>query len=106
MGSRRAYVTNDHVVRDIMKRGQAEYAENIQVLFENNLDISAKLVGGDPYSDIAVLKLTNKNNVDLQPVILADSTEVKSRSNCNSSRESFWARFHYDSWNNISYWKD
>ncbi len=70
-------VTNDHVVRDIMKRGQAEYAENIQVLFENNLDISAKLVGGDPYSDIAVLKLTNKNNVDLQPVILADSTEVK-----------------------------
>lgn len=70
-------VTNDHVVRDIMKRGRAEYAENIQVLFENNLDVSAKLVGGDPYSDVAVLKLTNKKNVDLQPVILADSTEVK-----------------------------
>ena len=37
-------VTNDHVVRDIMKRGQTNYAQNIQVLFENNIDISAEIV--------------------------------------------------------------
>ena len=70
-------VTNDHVVRDIMKRGQTNYAQNIQVLFENNIDISAEIVAGDPYSDVAVLKLKNIKSINLQPVILGDSSNVK-----------------------------
>ena len=70
-------ITNDHVIRDIMKLGQAEYAQNIHVLFENNLDLSANLVAGDPYSDIAVIKISSKNLVNLNPVILGDSSKVK-----------------------------
>ncbi|MBM31624.1 MAG: trypsin [Chloroflexi bacterium] len=70
-------ITNDHVVRDIMKRGQAKYAQNIQVLFENNIDIPAEIVAGDPYSDVAVIKLKNIKNIKLNPVLLGDSTNVK-----------------------------
>jgi len=59
-------VTNNHVI---------ENAEFIQVTFNDGVSLDAKLVGRDPYSDLAVLRVdpTLKN---LQPVGFADSDTV------------------------------
>ena len=60
-------VTNNHVI---------ENAEKVSVVFADGSQAEAKVVGADPDSDLAVLKV----DVDadkLQPVRLADSAEVK-----------------------------
>jgi S1-C subfamily serine protease len=60
-------VTNNHVV---------DGAEDITVTFSDGTSLPAKLVGRDPDSDLAVIKI-DASKVDLQPVTVADSTQVK-----------------------------
>lgn len=57
-------VTNNHVV---------EGTESIDVRLNNGTVASAELVGGDPYSDLAVIKIPSMN---LKPLTLGDSDSV------------------------------
>ena len=60
-------VTNNHVV---------EGAEQILVRFADDTTIEAELVGADPDSDLAVIKL-NETYELLRPVVLGDSSELR-----------------------------
>lgn len=60
-------VTNNHVVSG---------ANKIQVKFADGTTLSAKLVGADPDSDLAVIKVDNPGFA-LTPITIADSTQVK-----------------------------
>ncbi|HJV36524.1 DegQ family serine endoprotease [Geomonas sp.] len=59
-------VTNDHVVRD---------AETIQVKLSNESVYTGKVVGSDPKTDIAVIKINAKEA--LQPAVLGDSSKLQ-----------------------------
>ncbi|RPJ46111.1 MAG: PDZ domain-containing protein [Chloroflexi bacterium] len=61
-------VTNNHVV---------ENATEIDVNFSEGTTLSAKLVGNDPSSDLAVIKVENAPAGLLKPVALADSAQLK-----------------------------
>ena len=58
-------VTNDHVVRE---------AESIQVKLSNDKVFTAKVVGGDQKSDIAVIKI---NATDLPVAVLGESEKLE-----------------------------
>jgi Do/DeqQ family serine protease len=58
-------VTNNHVV---------ENAETIEVTLNNNEKYPAKLIGTDPNTDLAVLKISADN---LKPIVIGNSDEVK-----------------------------
>jgi serine protease Do len=60
-------VTNNHVISG---------ASTIQVTFADGSTYAAKLVGADPNSDLAVIKV-NAPASELPPVTLADSAQVK-----------------------------
>ena len=60
-------VTNNHVV---------DGAEKISVTFYDNRTLPAELVGTDPHSDVAVIKVAVAPD-QLQPVKVADSTQVR-----------------------------
>jgi serine protease Do len=60
-------VTNNHVIAD---------ASKIEVTFADGTTVPAKLVGADPDSDLAVLKI-DTSAVQVQPVQIADSKLVK-----------------------------
>jgi len=60
-------VTNNHVV---------EGADEIKVTFYDGLTLPAELVGRDPDSDLAVIKV-DPSGLDLRPVAVGDSTQVK-----------------------------
>jgi S1-C subfamily serine protease len=60
-------VTNNHVVSG---------ADKIQVTFSDGTIVPATLVGADPDSDLAVIKVDVQAN-QLQPVTMADSTSIK-----------------------------
>ncbi len=60
-------VTNNHVV---------DGASKIEVTFYDGTTAQAKLVGADPYSDLAVVKVDMPAS-QLHPVTLTDSTQVK-----------------------------
>lgn len=60
-------VTNNHVV---------DSADKIEVTFADDTTVPAEVVGTDPDSDLAVLKVDMPAD-QLQPVQLADSTQVK-----------------------------
>lgn len=57
-------VTNDHVVRD---------AESVQVKLSNDKIYDAKVIGSDPKTDIAVIKI---KAVDLPVAVLGDSEKL------------------------------
>jgi serine protease Do len=59
-------VTNNHVV---------ENADSIQVLFHDGSQEPAKIVGQDPFTDLAVVKVENARNVP--PVTFGDSDAMK-----------------------------
>ena len=59
-------ITNDHVVRD---------AEMIQVALSNEKTYTAKVVGSDPKTDIAVIKITASE--DLPTAVLGDSDKLQ-----------------------------
>jgi serine protease Do len=60
-------VTNNHVIAS---------ASSIQVTFADGSTYTGKLVGADPNSDLAVIKV-NAPASELEPVTLADSSQVK-----------------------------
>jgi 2-alkenal reductase len=60
-------VTNNHVVNG---------ASKIEVTFSDGTTVPATVVGTDPYSDLAVIKV-NVSADKLHPVTMADSTQVK-----------------------------
>jgi serine protease Do len=60
-------VTNNHVISG---------AASIQVTFSDGKIVPAKLVGADPYSDLAVIKVDVPAN-QLHPVTLANSNDIK-----------------------------
>ncbi len=59
-------ITNDHVVRD---------AESIQVKLSNEAIYDAKIVGSDPKSDIAVIKISAKEPLPI--AVLGDSDKLQ-----------------------------
>ena len=59
-------VTNHHVVAD---------ADRVIVMFSDGSEDEAQILGSDPDSDLAVLKIDN-SNTDLFPVTLGSSSEV------------------------------
>lgn len=59
-------ITNNHVVED---------ADQIKVKFANGKEYDGKVVGRDPKTDIAVVKITKA--ADLQPLTLANSDDLK-----------------------------
>lgn len=60
-------VTNNHVV---------DGASKIEVTFSDGTTVPATIVGQDPYSDLAVIKVDVSASL-LKPVTMADSTQVK-----------------------------
>ena len=60
-------ITNYHVI---------DGADKIQVIFHDGTSVSAKLVGGDSHSDLAVIKVDVAAS-ELKPVTMADSNQVK-----------------------------
>lgn len=58
-------VTNNHVI---------EFADEVEVTLHDNRRFDAEIIGRDPQSDIAVLKVDAN---DLAPVSLGDSDEIK-----------------------------
>lgn len=60
-------VTNNHVV---------EGAEDIQVRFYDGTTLSGEIVGTDPDSDLAVVKIDSQG-LSLQPLSLGDSDQIK-----------------------------
>ena len=61
-------VTNNHVVNG---------ATRILITFADGLTVPAELVGSDPNSDLAVVKVDPKKVDNLRPVAVGDSTRVK-----------------------------
>ena len=59
-------VTNDHVVRD---------AESIQVKLSNEAVYSGKVIGSDPKTDIAIIKISAKES--LPAAVLGDSDKLQ-----------------------------
>ena len=60
-------VTNNHVV---------DGATNVEVTFMGGKTVTAKIVGTDPYSDLAVIQVPT-SGLTLNPVTMGDSTQVK-----------------------------
>ena len=60
-------VTNFHVIED---------AETVEVSFSNNDSMKAKIVGKDPSTDIALLKVEASSRA-LRPLPLGDSAEIR-----------------------------
>ena len=58
-------ITNEHVI---------DNANNIQIRFSDETTRQAEIIGEDPYTDLAVLKVDKSG---LKPLQLANSTEVK-----------------------------
>lgn len=61
-------VTNNHVVEGI---------DTVDVTFSDGSVLSAKVIGADKQSDIAVLEITDRADVGFYPLEFADSSEVK-----------------------------
>ncbi len=61
-------VTNDHVVNG---------ATSIEVTFSDGTTVPAKVVGEDPYSDLAVINVSGVPSNLLTPVTVADSSQIK-----------------------------
>ena len=61
-------ITNYHVVSE---------SNDISVTFNDGNSYSAQLVGGDPYGDIAVIKLVDPSEENLLPMTFSNSTKLK-----------------------------
>ncbi|CCQ73485.1 DegQ family serine endoprotease [Magnetospira sp. QH-2] len=61
-------VTNNHVI---------EGADKIFVILQDDTRLEADLVGRDPKTDVAVLKLVDEKKVDIAPLELGDSNKVR-----------------------------
>ena len=64
-------VTNHHVVEEVVGT-----SEEVTVIFADSTQATGQVVGSDPHSDLAVIKLS-RGDRDMQPVTLADSSAVR-----------------------------
>ena len=64
-------VTNHHVVEEVTGT-----SEEVTVIFADSTQATGQVIGSDPHSDLAVIKLSGGDR-NLQPVTLADSSPVK-----------------------------
>src|SRR5919107_3674614 len=64
-------ITNNHVVA--FNQGNNNYL----VTFLNGNSYQAELIGNDPYSDLAILKLLDPINIDLNPIPLGNSSSLR-----------------------------
>ena len=64
-------VTNHHVVEGVIGE-----TDEVTVIFSDSTQVDGTIVGSDPHSDLAVIKLED-SDLDLHPVTLGDSSEVK-----------------------------
>ena len=64
-------VTNHHVVEDVIGMSRP-----VTVVFADSTEAKGTVVGGDPHSDLAVIKLED-GDWDLQPATLGDSDAVR-----------------------------
>lgn len=61
-------ITNNHVISG---------AEEIKIILQDNTDLDAELIGTDPKTDIALLKIKDKKGVKLTQVSLGDSDAMR-----------------------------
>ena len=64
-------ITNNHVVG--FNQGNTNYL----VTFLDGNSYQAEPIGNDPYSDLAVLKLLDPTNIDLNPISLGNSSSLR-----------------------------
>jgi serine protease Do len=72
-GSGFVYDTDGHIVTNYHVAGEAD---QIKVIFTDGTSLDATLVGGDPDSDLAVVKI-DPAGMDLQPLTLGDSDSLQ-----------------------------
>ena len=73
-------ITNDHVVRNRSfndTNTNDTNTNNVTVTFLDDRSFKAKIVGSDPFSDLAVLQIENPNNQSMIPLVLSNSSDVK-----------------------------
>lgn len=61
-------VTNNHVISDAL---------SIRVIFHDSFTTEAYLLGADPYSDLAVIRVKGLKGYQLRPLTLGNSTELR-----------------------------
>ena len=64
-------VTNHHVVEEVIGK-----PDGVSVFFADSTQAKATVIGSDPHSDLAVLKLED-GHWDLEPAVLGDSDAVR-----------------------------
>lgn len=69
-------ITNNHVVTAGDSANNAS-GGNVSVTFQNGKIYRAKVVGTDPFSDIAVLQLQNLSKEKLVPLVFDDSSKLR-----------------------------
>ena len=67
-------VTNNHVVAGRMTRGGTEVFPRVQVRLYDGQKVEAKILGTDPRSDLAVLKIDAKN---MKPIDMGSSSTLE-----------------------------
>ncbi len=73
-------ITNDHVVRNRSfndTNTNNTNTNNVTVTFIDERSFKAKIVGSDPFSDLAVLQIENPKNQSMIPLVLSNSSDVK-----------------------------
>ena len=68
-------ITNDHVVRS--RSLNDTNTNNVTVTFLDERSFKAKIVGSDPFSDLAVLQIEDPKNQTMIPLVLSNSSDVK-----------------------------
>jgi S1-C subfamily serine protease len=68
-------ITNDHVVRGGSYNDTN--ADNVTVTFLDERSFKAKIVGSDPFSDLAVLQIQDPKNQSMIPLVLSNSSDIK-----------------------------
>lgn len=68
-------ITNDHVVRN--RSLNDTNTNNVTVTFLDDRSFKAKIVGSDPFSDLAVLQIEDPKNQTMIPLVLSNSSDVK-----------------------------
>ncbi len=67
-------VTNNHVITVPTRGGQSRVADVVQVTFSDGRSMAARVIGTDPFSDIAFLKVEATN---LQAIEMGDSDRLE-----------------------------
>ena len=71
-------ITNDHVVRGrSFSDTNSTNINNVTVTFLDDKSYKAKIIGSDPFSDLAVLQIENPKNQSIIPLVLSNSSGTK-----------------------------